>query len=104
MESFLTTWAVSVTIAILFSAVVNMLLPESGIKKYVSVVMGIVVTIIILSPVVSLLSGKDVQRELNEAFKEADSAKIFEFDGARYKDYIYELYEVYMGDDENKNE
>ncbi len=104
MESFLTTWAVSVTIAILFSAVVNMLLPESGIKKYVSVVMGIVVTIIILSPVVSLLSGKDVQRELNEAFKEADSAKIFEYDGARYKDYIYELYEVYMGDDENKNE
>ncbi len=104
MESFLTTWAVSVTIAILFSAVVNMLLPESGIKKYVSVVMGIVVTIIILSPVVSLLSGKDVQRELNEAFKEADSAEIFEYDGARYKDYIYELYEVYMGDDENKNE
>ncbi len=104
MESFLTTWAVSVTIAILFSAVVNMLLPESGIKKYVSVVMGIVVTIIILSPVVSLLSGKDVQRELNEAFKEADGAEIFEYDGARYKDYIYELYEVYMGDDENKNE
>ncbi len=104
MESFLTSWAVSVTIAILFSAVVNMLLPESGIKKYVSVVMGIVVTIIILAPVVTLFSGKDVQSELNDAFKEADSAKVFEYDGARYKDYIYELYEVYMGDDENKNE
>lgn len=104
MEGFFTSWAVSVTIAILFSAVVGMLLPESGIKKYVSVVMGIVVTIIILAPVVTLFSGKDVQSELDDAFKEADSAKVFEYDGARYKDYIYDLYEVYMGDDENKNE
>ena len=104
MESFLTTWAVSVTIAILFCAVVNMLLPETGIKKYVSVVMGIICTIIILAPVVTLLSGKDVQEELNDAFKEADSAKIFEYDGARYKDYIYDLYEVYMDDDQNNNE
>ena len=104
MGSFFTQWAVSVAIAILFSAVVSMLLPESGIKKYVSVVMGIVVTIIILAPVVSLISGKDVQTELNDAFKEADSEKVFEYDGQQYKDYIYVLYQVYMVNDENKNE
>lgn len=104
MESFLTSWAVSVTIAVLFSAVVGMLLPESGIKKYVSVVMGVVVTIIILAPIVTLFCGKDLQSEMRDAFKEANSAKVFEYDGARYKDYIYELYEVYMGNDENKND
>lgn len=104
MESFLSSWAVSVAIAILFSSVVSMLLPESGIKKYVSVVMGIVVTIIILAPVVSLFSGKDVSSELKDAFKETNSEKVFEYEGAQYKDYIYNLYEVYMGDDENKND
>ncbi len=104
MQSFLTSWAVSVTIAIMFSAIVGMLLPDSGIKKYVSVVMGIVVTIVILAPVVTLFSGEDVQCELNNALNEADSGKVFKYDGAQYKEYIYELYEVYMGDDENKNE
>lgn len=104
MENILTTWAVSLTIAILFSTIVGMLLPESGIKKYVSVVMGVVVTIIILAPIVTLFSGKDVGEELQDAFKEAGNEKAFEYDGAQYKDYIYDLYEVYMGDDQNKNE
>ena len=104
MESFFTNWAVSVAVAILFSSVVSMLLPESGIKKYVSVVMGIVVTIIILAPVVSLFSGKDVQAEMKNAFQEADSEKVFEVNGEQYKDYIYDLYQVYMVNDENKNE
>ncbi len=104
MESFLTSWAVSVAVAILFSSVVSMLLPESGIKKYASVVMGIVVTIIILAPVVTLFSGKDVQSEINGAFQEADSEAIFEVNGEQYKDYIYDLYQVYMVNDENKNE
>lgn len=104
MESLLSNWAVSVTVAILFSSVVSMLLPESGIKKYVSVVTGIVVTIIILAPIVTLFSGKNVQSELTNAFKEADSATVFEVNGERYKDYIYDLYQVYMVNDENKNE
>jgi stage III sporulation protein AF len=104
MDSFLSSWAVSIAVAILFSSVVSMLLPESGIKKYVSVVMGVVVTIIILAPIVSLFSGKDVASELKGAFKEADSATIFEPDGEQYKDYIYDLYQVYMENDENKNE
>ncbi len=104
MQSFLSTWAVSVTIAILLSAIVSMLLPDSGIKKYVAVVMGVVVTIIILSPIITLLGGNDVQSELEDAFRTADSERVFEYDGKRYKDYIYELYEVYMGDDENKYE
>ncbi len=104
MESFLTSWAVSVAVAILFSSVISMLLPESGIKKYVAVIMGVVVTVIILAPVVSLFSGNSVQTEIKNALKQADSEQIFQVDGERYKDYIYDLYQVYMVNDENKNE
>lgn len=104
MQSFITTWAVSVTAAIMLSAIISALLPESGIKKYVSVVLGVVVTMIILAPVVKLFSGLEVQAELEDAFGTIKSGEVFEYDGAKYKDYIYEIYEVYIGDDPNKYE
>jgi len=99
MQELVNTWAVSVTIAVIFGAVVSMLLPESGIKKYVSVLIGIVVSIIILSPIISLLSGADVQSELNDALKNAGASEPSVPESGSYKDYIYKIYEVYMGDD-----
>lgn len=99
MQEFVTTWAVAVSMAIIFSAVVGMLLPESGIKKYVSVVIGIVVTMIILSPLIGLFSGSDVMDELGEALKKASGSEPVVPESGSYKDYIYDIYEVYMGDD-----
>jgi stage III sporulation protein AF len=99
MQELVAGWAVSVAIAVIFSAVVSMLLPESGIKKYVSVVIGIVVTIIILSPVITLLSGADAQADVMNALKSAGSSQPAVPQSGSYKDYIYQIYEVYMGDD-----
>lgn len=98
MQELVSTWAVAVTMAIIFSAVVGMLLPDSAIKKYVSVVIGIVVTIIILSPLISVLSGADVQAELQNALKSAGSSEPKVPASGSYKEYIYQIYEVYMGD------
>lgn len=99
MQEIVNTWAVAVTMAIIFSAVVGMLLPDSAIKKYVSVVIGIVVTIIILSPLISLLSGADVQTELENALQTAGSSSPPVPESGSYKEYIYQIYEVYMGDE-----
>lgn len=104
MQSFISTWAVSVTAAILLSAIICSLLPESGIKKYVAVVLGIVATIIILAPVAELLGGADVRGELRGALGSMSRGEVFEYDGASYKDHIYRIYEVYIGDDPNKYE
>ncbi len=99
MQELVNTWAVSVTMAIIFSAVIGMLLPDSAIKKYVSVVIGIVVTIIILAPLISLLSGADVPAQLEDALQSAGSNDPAVPESGSYKDYIYQIYEVYMGDD-----
>lgn len=99
MQELVNTWAVSVTMAIIFSAVIGMLLPDSAIKKYVSVVIGIVVTIIILAPLISLLSGADVPAQLEDALQSAGSSEPVVLESGLYKDYIYQIYEVYMGDD-----
>jgi hypothetical protein len=37
--------------------------------------------------------------ELNEAFKEVDSGEPVLPESSLYKEYIYRMYEVYMGDD-----
>jgi len=98
MQELIKNWAIAVAFSVIFGMVVSMLLPESGIKKYVSVVIGIVITIIILSPLISVLSGADVQAELMDALKSADSSKPVLPETSLYKDYIYKVYEVYMGD------
>lgn len=104
MESFILSWAGSVTAAILIGTIISMLLPESGIKKYVAVVTGVVVTMIILAPVARLLSGTDISETLEDAFATMESGEVFDYNGAQYKDYIYRLYEVYIENDRNKIE
>jgi stage III sporulation protein AF len=99
MQELVKNWAVTVAIAVIFGAVISMLLPESSIKKYVSVVIGIVITIIILSPLVTLFTGADVQAEMEGALKNAGSSEPVVPESGSYKDYIYKIYEVYMGDD-----
>ena len=96
MHAALTTWAIAVTAAILLSAMVSALLPETSIKKYVLVVLGVIVTMIILSPLISLLTDTDVEKEMQGALDSIESAQSYEYDSSLYKDYIYKLYEAYI--------
>jgi len=96
MHGLLSTWAVAVTVAILLSAILSSLLPETSIKKYVGVVMGVIVTMIILSPVIALFSGADVRQEMEDTLSSIESAGAYEYDSSMYKDYIYKLYEAYI--------
>ena len=95
MQQVFSTWIIAVTVAIIFSAMAGAILPDTGIKKYVTVVLGIVTTLIILSPLFSLF-GADLQKEMDGALQQMDDAYGYEYDSALYKDYIFE---VYMGDE-----
>ena len=99
MQEFFSSWAVAVTMAILFSAVISALLPETSIKKYISVVLGVVVTLIMLYPLFALFSGTDSRQEIDEALDSITETSEYEYDSSLYKDYIFDVYEVYMGDE-----
>jgi stage III sporulation protein AF len=99
MQSALSAWAVAVTAAIILSAMISALLPETSIKKYIHVVLGVVVTMIILSPLIALFSGTDLSAEVNDTLNAIESASSYEYDSSLYKDYIYKLYEAYIEDD-----
>ena len=99
MQSMFSTWAVAVTAAILLSAMISSLLPETSIKKYITVVLGVIVTMIILSPLIALFSGTDIDQEVNNTLDAIESAGEYEYDSSLYKDYIYKLYEAYIEDE-----
>ncbi len=96
MQSILSSWAISVTIAVLFSAVVSSLLPDTSIKKYLTVVLGVVVTIFMLSPLFKLFSGADFGQEIKGAVENMSAASEQKADMTQYTDYILK---VYMGDE-----
>ena len=99
MQSMFSSWAVAVTAAILLSAMISSLLPETSIKKYITVVLGVIVTMIILSPLIALFSGTDIDQEVNNTLDAIESAGEYEYDSSLYKDYIYKLYEAYIEDE-----
>ncbi len=99
MKGIISSWAVAVTAAILLSAIISSLLPETSIKKYISIVLGVVVTIIVLSPLIALFSDKDITQEINQTLHAVESAQTYEYDSSLYKDYIYKLYEAYIEDE-----
>jgi hypothetical protein len=59
-------------------------------------VLGVVETMIILSPLISLFSGLDLEQEMEGALDAIESAGEYEYDSSLYKDYIYKLYESYI--------
>jgi stage III sporulation protein AF len=99
MSQLLSSWAVSVTVAILFSAMISTLLPETNIKKYIKVVLGIVVTVIILSPLFSLGRDIDIRSEVDSIINEVNDLSHDDKAKSRYTDYILDVYEVYIGDE-----
>jgi stage III sporulation protein AF len=96
MQGFLSSWAVSVTIAVLFSAIISSLLPETSIKKYIAVVLGVLVTLFMLSPLFELFSGVDFEQELKNAVNSMTQTSGHSYDASPYRDYIFK---VYMGDE-----
>lgn len=94
-------WAVAITLAVLIGALLETLLPESGIKKYVRMAIGIMVIIVIISPVMDLFGSGTDFKEANIIFPAAASGAAEQNDMSLYKDYVYE---VYMRNNANKNE
>lgn len=92
MQDLVYNWAISITVAIIFSAVISSLLPDTSIKKYVKVVLGVVVSIIILTPLISAFGRVNVESELQNALKGMEQNIEYEFDSAAYKDYVQKVY------------
>lgn len=60
MIEWISNWAETIIIAVIIATIIEMILPESGSKKYVKVVIGIYILFTIVSPVISGFTGNSL--------------------------------------------
>ncbi|MCM3797178.1 stage III sporulation protein AF [Caldibacillus thermoamylovorans] len=72
---FLTSWITNIILFILLAVIVELLLPQTGLQKYVKMVLGLLLIIIFLTPVFKLFSV-DIDNLLNTATGKLGEEKI----------------------------
>lgn len=61
MVNFINSWAKGIIIAVIISTIVEMIIPNGNIKKYVKTVIGVYIMFAIISPIISKITGKEVK-------------------------------------------
>lgn len=69
--SFLTGWLTNIIVLILLATILEMLIPESGMKRYVKLAVSILLLLLILQPVLSIFSV-DIERMIANIETETD--------------------------------
>ena len=61
MINWISNWASAIIVAVIIATIIEMILPEGNSKKYIKVVIGIYVLFTIVSPVITKITGKDIE-------------------------------------------
>lgn len=70
MISFFTSWAQGIIVAVIVATIIEMILPEGTIKKYVKVIIGLYLMFTIIYPIVNKFHKNDFN--INELFNTSD--------------------------------
>ncbi len=63
MVNFINSWAQGIVIAVIISTIIEMILPNGNIKKYVRTVIGTYIVFVIVSPIITKITGKEIKLE-----------------------------------------
>ena len=66
MLSFINSWVKGIIIAVIISTIIEMILPEGNIKKYVKTVIGVFIVFVIISPIVTKITGREIKLDTFE--------------------------------------
>ena len=76
MIDWISNWAGGIIIAVVIGTIIEMLLPEGNLKKYIKVVIGIYVLFTIVSPIITKFTGRKIEvsdvLDLSQYVKEAE--------------------------------
>lgn len=65
MAAFIRTWILNIATVIIFISFIEILLPNSSMKKYIKMIVGLLVMLVVLNPVIELMNGKiDIENEI----------------------------------------
>lgn len=77
MVEWISSWAKGITMAVIIATIIEMILPDNNNKKYIKMVIGTYVLFAIITPVISVIKGKD-----------------YEFNVSSYEKYFENTYQV----------
>lgn len=66
MVKWINSWAQGIIIAVIISTIIEMILPEGNSKKYIKTVIGVYIVFIIVSPIISKVTGKELNLKMYE--------------------------------------
>lgn len=73
MVAFLRSWVLNIVTIIVFITFLEILLPNSSIKKYIKMIVGLLVMLVILSPILELVNGNiKIENEIIKTSSEVE--------------------------------
>ena len=63
MVEFLSSWAGNITVSVIIATIIEMILPEGKSRKYIKTVIGVYILFIILSPIITKISGQEIDMQ-----------------------------------------
>ena len=60
MMNFISSWVQGIVVAVIIGTIIEMILPNGNIKKYVRTVIGAYIVFIIVSPIITKITGKEI--------------------------------------------
>ncbi len=65
MIEFVKSWITNIVVVIFFIAFIEILLPTSNMKKYINMILGLLIIIVIINPIIKLMSSDiNINREV----------------------------------------
>ena len=99
MINFINSWIKGIIIAVIISTIIEMILPEGNIKKYVRTVIGIFIVFSIISPIVTKITGKEFKLKTYEL----PNTKNYQITAIDTNAYIENTYKEKLKQDMKKN-
>lgn len=86
VKEFLREWTINILILSIFISILEIILPKGNIKRYVNMIIGIIIIIVIINPFIKLITSNiDIEREVfsnifdsNKQFNKGNLKKIHE--------------------------
>lgn len=60
MLNWMNSWLRGIIIAVVISTIIEMIIPNGNIKKYIKTVIGVYIIFVIISPVITKITGKEI--------------------------------------------
>lgn len=66
MISWFNSWAQGIILAVIIVTILEMIVPEGRNKKYIKIVMGVYITFIIISPIITKVTGNNFELDVSK--------------------------------------